>query len=218
MLLAAFEATAYAQEFNVFNLWARETTNQHILGFDMPVTWYPSFDGMFIVVLIPLCMRYWDWQVRRGKATTELTKIGWSGLMGATGMLALTAASILAAGGGKPGMGWGIFCFAAFALGFIYNWPTAMALCSRVAPPAIGGIIMGLLFLTSAVSNYLGGWLGAYYETMSHAAFWGLHAAISAAGAVLVLIFYRPLTRILGAPKIGVVARGEAGLAATIEE
>lgn len=197
LVLVTFYNVAYAQEFNVFNLWARSYTDLHIFGFAMPVTWYPSFDGLFIVALTPLAMRYWSFQIARGKGTTDLTKIGWSGLMGAVGMLSLVAASMIAAHGGKPGIGWGVFCFLMFGLGFIYNWPTTLALCSRVAPPAIGGLIMGMAFLTSFVSNYAAGWLGGYYEKMAPQDFWLLHAAISAAGALLVLVFYRPLNRAL---------------------
>ena len=197
LVVSTFYSVAYAQEFNVFNLWARTYTDRHILGFEMPVTWYPSFDGLFIVGFIPVAMRYWAWQIRRGRGTTELTKIGWSGLMGAVGMLALVAASWIAAHGGKPGIGWGVFCFAAFALGFIYNWPTTMALCSRVSPPALGGVIMGVVFLTSFVSNYLSGWIGSYYEKMAPQDFWLMHAAIAAAGSVLMFVFYRPLNRLL---------------------
>jgi POT family proton-dependent oligopeptide transporter len=197
LLLGTFYAVAYSQEFNVFNLWARSYTDRHIFGFEMPVTWFPSFDGLFIVVLTPLVMRYWAIRLRQGAQTTELAKIGWSGMMGAAGMAALAAASMIALGGGKPGLGWGVCCFFMFAVGFIYNWPTTLALCSRVAPPAIGGVIMGIAFLTAFVSNYLSGWIGSYYEKMSPVVFWGLHAAIAIAGSVLTLVLYRPLKDIL---------------------
>ena len=200
LLLGTVFSVAYSQEFNVFNLWARTYTDRHVLGWQMPVTWYPAFDGGFIVLFTPLAMRYWAWQIRRGTASTELTKIGWSGAMGAVGMLALVAASWIAAHGGRPGIGWGVFCFAMFGWGFIYNWPTTLALCSRAAPPALGGVIMGVAMLTAFVSNYLSGLIGAYYETMPPTTFWLAHAAISGAGAVLVLIFYRPLARILYPP------------------
>lgn len=201
LVLGTLYNVAYAQEFNVFNLWARKYTDLHIGSFEMPVSWYPSFDGFFIVAFTPLAVRYWGWQVARGRPTTELAKIGWSGVFGALGMLCLVAASMIAAGGGKPGVGWGIACFALFAWGFIYNYPTTLALCSRVAPPALTGLIMGLLFLIQGFgANYTGGILGMSYEKMAPAPFWGLHAAISLAGAVLVLLFYRPLSKALGKP------------------
>lgn len=201
LVLGTLYNIAYAQEFNVFNLWAREYTDLHIFGYEMPVEMYPSFDGFFIVALTPLAIRYWGWQVARGKPTTELAKIGWSGVFGALGMLCLVAASMIAAGGGKPGVGWGVACFALFAWGFIYNYPTVMALCSRVAPPALTGLIMGILFLIQGFgANYAGGILGMFYGKMTPANFWGLHAAISLAGAVPVLLLYRPLAKALQPP------------------
>lgn len=197
LALGTFFSVAYAQEFDVFNLWARTYTDRHIFGFEMPVTWYPAFDGLFIVAFTPLVLRFWAAQARRGKPSTDLARIGWSGVMGALGMGALAVASMIAAAGGKPGVGWGVFCFAMFGLGFIYNWPTTLALCSRLAPKALGGVIMGIAFLTAFVSNFLAGWLGAYYEKMSPQNFWLLHAAIAVAGALLVFACYRPLNAAL---------------------
>ncbi|HZZ87027.1 MAG TPA: peptide MFS transporter [Caulobacteraceae bacterium] len=197
LAFGTFYSVAYGQEFNVFNLWARAYTDRHVGGFEMPVTWYPAFDGLFIVAFTPLAMRWWGWQVKRGRGTTELAKIGWSGAIGAAGMLALAAASYLAAHGAKPGVGWGVFCFAAFGLGFIYNWPPILALCSRVAPASLSGVIMGVAFLTGSIANYLAGWIGAYYEKLDPQAFWLIQAAIAGAGALLVLAFHRPLKRAL---------------------
>ena len=216
MALGTLFSVAYGQEFNVFNLWARTYTDRHVLGFEMPVTWYPSFDGLFIVAFTPLAMRWWGRQIRRGKATTELTKMGWSGVMGAAGMLSLAAASMIAAHGGRPGIGWGVFCFAMFGLGFIYNWPTLLALCSRVSPPALSGLIMGVAFLTGAVANYLAGWIGSYYEKLAPETFWLIQAGIAGAGALLVLAFTACPDPLPGSgrrdgagPDIGV---GEAGV------
>jgi POT family proton-dependent oligopeptide transporter len=197
LAFGTFFSVAYGQEFNVFNLWARAYTDRHVFGFEMPVTWYPAFDGLFIVAFTPLAMRWWGLQIRRGRGTTELAKIGWSGAIGGVGMLALAGASYLAAHGGRPGVGWGVFCFAAFGLGFIYNWPTILALCSRVAPPSLGGVIMGVAFLTGCIANYLAGWIGSYYEALAPMTFWLIQAGIAGAGALLVLAFYRPLKRVL---------------------
>jgi proton-dependent oligopeptide transporter, POT family len=197
LAISTFFATAYNQEFNVFPLWARDFTDRHIFGYEMPVTWYAALDGLFCIVFIPLAMRYWAYQEKRGSASSDLVKIGWSGAIGALGMLCLVGASMVAAAGGKPGIGWGIACFALFAWAFIYNWPIMLALCSRVAPPAVGGVIMGVAFLTNFVANYTSGLMGAQYEQMTPVNFWAMHAAVCAAGAVLMLILYVPLSRAL---------------------
>jgi proton-dependent oligopeptide transporter, POT family len=197
LALGTFFATSYNQEFNVFPLWALDHTDRHIFGLEMPVTWFAALDGLFCVTLIPLAMRYWSYQANRGSASSDLTKIGWGNAIGALGMLCLVAASMIAAGGEKPGVGWSIACFALFAWGFVYNWPITLALCSRVAPPAIGGVIMGVAVLTNFVSNYTSGFLGAYYEQMTPVNFWAMHAAICAAGAVLTWVLFIPLNRAL---------------------
>ena len=48
----------------------------------------------------------------------------------------------------------------------------------------------------TAASNIMGR-LGGLYETLSPAMFWGLHAAIAAAGGVAVLVFGGAITRVL---------------------
>ena len=155
LVLGTFYQIAYGQEFNVFNLWVRDQTDRHILGLEIPVTWFAALDGLVIVVGTPLVLRLWAFQRARGFEESDLAKIGWGSLMGALGMLALVAASLIFAAGGHPGPGWSVLCFLMFGLGFIYTWPTTLALCSRNAPAAVGGLSMGFAFLTGFVANYL---------------------------------------------------------------
>lgn len=197
LVIGTFFSVAYGQETNVFILWARATVDRRVGGLTMPVTWFNAFDPLFTVLFIPLALRFWAWRAARGRESTELAKIGWSGLMGAAGFLALAWAAAIAAHGGRVGLALPVFCFAANALGFVYSWPTTLALCSRVAPPALGGVIMGVAFLTVFVANYAAGWIGGFYERMTPEVFWLLHAAIAASVAVLTVIFYRPLARVL---------------------
>jgi len=200
LAISTFYATAYNQEFNVFPIWADQAIDRHIFGFDMPVTSFAALDGLFCILFIPVALRYWTYQASRGRTSSDLAKIGWSNVIGALGMLCLVGASLVAADGGKPGVGWGIACFALFAWGFVYNWPIALALCSRVAPAAVGGVIMGVAFLTAFVANFTSGWLGAAYEQMTPANFWLMHAGVCMIGAVLMLVLYAPLNRILNPP------------------
>ena len=51
--------------------------------------------------------------------------------------------------------------------------------------------------MTLFVSNTIIGWIGGFYEKMTPAAFWGMHAAIGAAGGLLVLLFGSRLSRTL---------------------
>ena len=52
---------------------------------------------------------------------------------------------------------------------------------------------MGLVFMSLFVSSTLIGWIGGFYEKMTPAEFWAMHAAIAGAGGLLVLLFGRRL-------------------------
>ena len=81
---------------------------------------------------------------------------------------------------------------------FLWYWPTLLALVSRLAPARVNATMLGVTFLSLFVSNSLMGWIGTFYERMSHTEFWLLDAAIAATGALLVLALRRPLGRRLG--------------------
>ena len=57
--------------------------------------------------------------------------------------------------------------------------------------------MMGLAFMSLFISNNLIGWIGGFYERMSPAQFWTLHATIATAGGLLVALFGRRLGRVL---------------------
>jgi len=93
---------------------------------------------------------------------------------------------------------WAIACFALFAAGFLYQWPTTLALISNAAPGPVNATMMGAAFFFSGfVSNYVAGWLGGFYEAMTPGRFWGLHGAISLVGALATWAAIKPLSRIL---------------------
>jgi POT family proton-dependent oligopeptide transporter len=58
--------------------------------------------------------------------------------------------------------------------------------------------MMGVAFLNLFVGNVLMGYVGTFYEALGPTQFWLLNTAIALAGALLVLVVGRPLTRALG--------------------
>lgn len=198
LMLGTFYSIAYAQEFNVFPLWARETLDRDLFGWAMPVTWFAALDGAFVVGLTPVVLRIWQAQARRVGEPCDLSKMAIGAALGAMGMACLAAASLLATQGAQVSMLWGVACFALCALGFLYQWPTTLALISNAAPGPINATMMGAAFFFSGfVSNYLAGWLGGFYGVMSAGQFWLMHGAISLVGALATWAAVRPLNRIL---------------------
>ena len=138
----------------------------------------------------------WRWQARSGAEPNDLGKIAIGAMICMAGNLVLAAASL---GGGGLSPLWPVADLILQGIAFLYYWPTLLALVSRTAPARLKSTLMGAAYLSLFASNTIIGRLGGLYETLTPTAFWLLHAAIAAAGAVLAMTVGRSLKRILDA-------------------
>ena len=207
MAITAFAHIAYYQLANVLPVWLQEHANMSAGGFEVPIPWYQSIDPLFSIIGLPLLFALWRWQGRgSGREPSEILKIATGSFICGGANLILVAA-IAAAGHGRVLWVWPFFYCAIQGIGFMYFWPPLLSLVSRTAPPKVNATMMGASFLVLFVANNLIGWIGTFYEQMTPAAFWTLHAGIGAAGGVLALLFARTFGRILEPGPIGDIAR-----------
>jgi len=196
MDIAVFQSIAYYQLANVLPVWLQDHGDMNAGGFLIPIPWYQSIDAFFSIVAVPMLFALWRWQQTHGGEPSELGKIGQGAWLCAGANLVL-AAAIAVAGSHKVSWVWPFLYCAIQGVAFLYYWPTLLALVSRAAPPKINATMMGVCFLSLFVANNLIGWIGTFYEKMTPLSFWLVHAAIGAAGGILVLLFGRSLKRIL---------------------
>ncbi len=211
MIVTIFQSVAYSQIFNVNPIWIQQHVALDIAGLRIPVPWYQSINSISSIMAVPLLFWIWRQQAVRGREPDELAKIGTGAWIAAASNLVLVAASV-AAGGAPVHPFWPMLYSAGLGLSFLYYWPTLLALVSRAAPARINATLMGLTFMSLFVANNLVGWIGGFYEKMSPAQFWAMHAAISAAGGLLVALFGRRLGRLLQpeSQSTRVAARGQS--------
>jgi len=196
MAITTFQSIAYYQLANVGPVWIQHNVSLAAGSFSLPVPWFQSIDPLFSILGVPVLFWIWRRQSARGREPNELGKIGTGAWLCTTSNLLLVAA-ILMAGGQRVHWIWPVLYCALQGIAFLYYWPTLLALVSRKAPAQVNATMMGLAFMSIFVGNILIGWIGGFYEKMTPAAFWSLHAAIGATGGVLVLLFGRLLTRML---------------------
>jgi POT family proton-dependent oligopeptide transporter len=196
MIMTIFQSTSYLQIFNVNPIWIQQHVALDVGGFRIPVPWYQSIHSVFSILGVPLLFWIWRHQASRGREPNELTRIGIGAWIAAAGNLSLVAA-IVASGGAPVHPIWPIFYGAGLGVAFLYYWPTLLALVSRAAPAKVNATLMGLTFMSLFISNNLIGWIGSFYEKVSPAQFWTIHAAIASAGGLLVALFGRRLGRVL---------------------
>ena len=197
MVITIFQSTSYYQLYNVFKIWIQEHVDLSVGSFSIPVPWYQSLDALVSILAVPVLFAIWRLQASRRGEPGELVKIGIGAWLAAASHLILVAAIFFSHGELIHPI-WPALCALGMGVAFLFYWPTLLALVSRSAPAPINATMMGIAFLSLFVANNLVGWIGGYYETMSPGQFWLLHAVIAAGGGVSVLIFGRPLSRVLG--------------------
>ena len=196
MIITVFQSTSYYQIFNVNPIWIQQHVALDLGGFRIPVPWYQSINSVFSIVGVPLVFWIWRHQALRRREPDDLAKIGMGAWIAAASNLILVAA-IFASGDAPVHPIWPFLYSAVLGISFLYYWPTLLALVSRAAPAKVNATLMGLAFMSLFISNNLIGWIGGFYEKMSPAEFWAMHAAIAAGGGLLVVLFGRRLSRAL---------------------
>ncbi|MEA3061639.1 MAG: proton-dependent oligopeptide transporter, family [Sphingomonadales bacterium] len=196
--LLILSAVGNQQIFNSYLVWGDANYNLAFFGQTMPVTWLISIDAFISTGTIFLSLLFWRWWSKRRREPDEITKLTIGTVVSALAPLTLAAASWHAAATGqKVGLGWGIAFHVINDIGFANVFPVGIALFSRAAPRAIGGMMIGVYYLHLFACNMLVGWLGGLLEKMPAANFWLLHAGLVAAAAVGLLLVRSRAGRIL---------------------
>jgi POT family proton-dependent oligopeptide transporter len=193
ILITVFQSIAYYQLYNMFKIWIQEHVDLTVAGFTIPVPWFQSVDALMSILAVPVLFGLWNFQSKRRGEPGELAKIGTGAWIATASHLVLVAAIVTSKGAPISAI-WPVLCAVGMGVGFLYYWPTLLALVSRTAPARVNATMMGISFLSLFLSNNMIGWLGGFYEKMSPASFWLLHAAIAATGGLLILLFGRRLS------------------------
>jgi POT family proton-dependent oligopeptide transporter len=196
MIITVFQSTAFYQIFNVNPIWIQQHVALDLGNFRIPVPWFQSINSVFSIIGVPLVLWIWRHQALRHREPHDLAKIGMGAWIAVASNLILVAA-IFASGDALVHPIAPFLYSAGLGISFLYYWPTLLALVSRAAPAKLNATLMGLVFMSLFISNTLIGWIGGFYEKMTPAEFWAMHAAIAAVGGLLVVLFGRRLSRAL---------------------
>jgi proton-dependent oligopeptide transporter, POT family len=196
IIITIFQSTAFYQVYNVTPIWIQQHVAPKVGSFRIPIPWYLSINALASIVGVPLVLWIWNRQAARRREPDDMAKIGTGAWIAAASNLILVAA-IFISGDTPVHPIWPFLYSFGLGISFLYYWPTLLALVSRAAPAKLNSTLMGLAFMSLFISNNLIGWIGGFYEKMTPAEFWTMHAAIAAAGGLLVLLLARRLGRTL---------------------
>lgn len=196
LAITALFWTAQTQVWNTYPLWVRGRVDRELFGLTIPVTWFQSLDSLAVLIFAPIILWYWRRQAHRKVEPGDLTKIAIGCAFFAVACVCLSVGESLA-GLHRVALIWPAAFHFICACAYLYAAPITLALVSRAAPASVNAMLVGSYYLALFAGGIVSGWLGRFFEVMSPAAFWLMHAAIVGFGAVLLMALRTTFIRAL---------------------
>ncbi len=198
MALSIVFWSVYEQQGNTMALWADAHTDRMIFGWEMPASWYQSFNPLMIFMLVPLLNIFWGRQDRRGKEPSSIVKMGTGCILLAAAFLILIPPARHLAVNPRASLWWLTACAFVLTIGEIFFSPIGLSLVTKISPARIVSMMMGVWFLSSFFGNYLSGYLGTFWEKMSKENFFLLMFVLSFAVGLAFFALRKPLEKAIG--------------------
>ena len=188
----------YEQQGNTLQIFADSNTAwPTIFGFTLPSTWYQAFNPAMIFILAPILPMFWAWQAKRGKEPSSVTKMGLGCLMLGLGFIILIVAARNMTDTTKLNLGWLTSTTLIITIGELYLSPIGLSFVTKIAPARMVSMLMGVWFLANFFGNYLNGYLGTFYEKMSHVQYFTMLLVMGIVAGAAMLVLSRPLDKIV---------------------
>lgn len=183
----------YEQQGNTLQLWADDHTDWNFFGWDMPSSWYQSFNPFFIFLFAPFLDRFWARQNAKGREPSSTTKMGIGCILLGLAFVVMIFSAKGMTDGAKQSILWLALTTWILTIGELYLSPIGLSLVTKVAPMRIVSMMMGVWLMSSFFGNYLSGYLGGYYELMSKEAFFTLMMAMGIGAGLIFIAARKPL-------------------------
>ncbi|MDG1913428.1 MAG: peptide MFS transporter [Crocinitomix sp.] len=153
---------AFEQAGGLLNIYADEKINRVIFGWEMPATWFQSFNAGFIIIFGTAVAGFWANRKLKGKETSTLLKMGIGTIIMGLGFLVMVGASREAGAieFGTASFWWLTAAYLLHTIGELCASPTALSFITKLAPLKYASIMMGVYFAATGFGNMLASTIG----------------------------------------------------------
>jgi POT family proton-dependent oligopeptide transporter len=149
--------SGYEQAGGTFNLFAEENTNRIVAGIELPATLFQSVPALYIVVFASVIAAFWIRLNAIGKEPRTPVKFGLGLILMSIGFVLMNKAAQVAGDGTLVSPMWLLSVYFMHTMGELFLSPIGLSMITKLAPPKIVSIMMGVWFSSVAAANYLAG-------------------------------------------------------------
>jgi len=190
---------AFEQAGSSLNLFAERATNRTVFGFNFPASWFQFVQPFFIITLAPVFA--WIWLALKNREPSSPTKFSLGLLFVGLGFALLVPAASMSAQGVLVSSWWLTGTYFLHTIGELCLSPVGLSAMTKLAPARIGGLMMGMWFVSISIGDYLAGKAASVYESMPLDKLFGTVALFAVIGAVVMALMVRPTVRLMSGVK-----------------
>ncbi|MGB3228754.1 MAG: peptide MFS transporter [Saprospiraceae bacterium] len=153
--------SAFEQAGASLTFFADEQTNRTFFGWEMPASWFQSFNAAFVVIFAPVFSAIWLKMGDNQPASITKQAIG-IGLL-ALGYLYIAFGVNGVDAGSKVSIIWLTGLYLIHTFGELCLSPIGLSMVNKLAPARLASLLMGVWFLANATANKFAGMLSALY-------------------------------------------------------
>ena len=175
----------FEQAGSTIALFADQLTRNEVAGVPFPSSWFQSVNPIFVIALAPIFAALWISMGTRQPPPQIKFALGLV-FLSASFLLMVPAAKLAVEGRVSPL--WLVGLFFLQTIGEMLVSPVGLSTMTKLAPPRMTGLVLGLWFLAAAFGNKLAGVLAGAFSSEDPAALASsflLQAGVVAAAAVL---------------------------------
>jgi POT family proton-dependent oligopeptide transporter len=192
---------AYEQKGASLNLFADRLVRTEIFGITFPAPYLQSLTPLFVIMLTPVFAILWVRLRERQPSSPGKFTLGLL-LIGLAYVLIVPAAMLTAQG--KVSFWWLVGLYFLEVCGEMCLSPVGLSTVTKLSPPKLVGIMMGVWFLAAALGNKLAGYLSSFFVSNNSWRLTLLYGGIAAGllvSAGILALFTPAIKRLMGKVK-----------------
>ena len=154
---------AYEQAGASLTFFADEQTDRHIGNWEMPASYFQSFNPIMIVLLAPAFASVWSFLGKKGIEPSSPCKQAIGLFLLSLGYLYIAFGVRGVEPGMKVSMVWLAGLYLIHTMGELCLAPIGLSLVYKLSPVRFSSLLMGVWYLSTSAANKFAGLLSGYY-------------------------------------------------------
>jgi POT family proton-dependent oligopeptide transporter len=188
---------AFEQAGSSLNLFADRLTRLNFAGWNFPSSTFQSVQPLFIISLSPVFAWIWLRLGRNDPSSPAKFALGLL-FVGLSFLLLVPGAAIAQSQGIKVSPMWLVGVYFLQTIGELCLSPVGLSMVTKLAPPRIVGLMLGVFFLSIALGNKLGGYCAGFFDRLPLPTLFGAVAGTTLTAGLILFFLIKIIRRLMG--------------------